>query len=127
MSDVILDSSAILAVINHEAGADRVQAVADGATVSALIIAEVVSWLAVRDTPADEIYETIEDFKLRVQPFHHARAMAAGLIVSKTRRRGLSLGDRGCLALAIELGLPVVTGDRAWRDLDIGVDIRLFR
>jgi len=56
-----------------------------------------------------------------------ARASAAGLLAAKTKRRSISLGDRACLALAIELGMPVLTGDRAWRDLDIGVEIRLFR
>ena len=127
MSDVVLDSSAILAVINRERGADRVLAVADGAVVSALIVAEVVSWMAIREAPADKIYQTIENFKLAVQPFHHARAIAAGLLVIKTARRGLSLADRACLALAIELGLPVMTGDRVWRDIDLGIDIQLIR
>jgi PIN domain nuclease of toxin-antitoxin system len=127
MSDVVLDSSAILAVINREPGADRVLAVADGAVVSALIIAEVVSWMAVRAAPPDKIYDTIGNFRLLVQPFHHARAIAAGLLIIKTARRGVSLADRACLALAIELGLPVMTGDRAWRDLDLGIDIQLIR
>jgi PIN domain nuclease of toxin-antitoxin system len=127
MSDIILDSSAILAVINQERGADRVLAVADGAMVSALIVAEVVSWMAVRKAPADNIHETIENFKLTVQPFDHSRAIAAGLLVIRTARRGLSLADRACLALAIEFGLPVLTGDRAWKALDLGIDIQLIR
>lgn len=127
MSDVVLDSSAILAVINREPGADRVLAVSDGAVVSALILSEVVSWMALREAPAGKIYETVENFRLAVQPFHHARAIAAGLLVIKTARRGLSLADRACLALAIELGLPVMTGDRAWNALDLGIDIQLIR
>ena len=127
MSDVVLDSSAILAVINRGPGAERVLAVADGAVVSALIVAEVVSWMAVRSAPADKIYETMENFKLVVQPFHHARAIAAGLLIVKTARRGLSLADRACVSLAMELGLPVMTGDRAWNDLDLGIDIQLIR
>jgi ribonuclease VapC len=127
MSDVVLDSSAILAVINREAGADRVLAVADGAVVSALIVAEVVSWMAVRAVPAGKIYDTLANFKLVVQPFHHTRAIAAGLLIVKTARRGLSLADRACLALAIELGLPVMTGDRVWSDFDLGIEIRLIR
>jgi PIN domain nuclease of toxin-antitoxin system len=53
--------------------------------------------------------------------------MAAGLLASKTRRRNISLADRACLSLAMELGMPVLTGDRAWRDLDLGVEVRLFR
>jgi PIN domain nuclease of toxin-antitoxin system len=127
VSNVVLDSSAILAVINRETGADKVVDIAEGAVVSTLIIAEVVTWLAVRDTPVDQIRNTVEHFKLEIVPFDHARAYAAGLLVSKTRKRGLSLADRACLALAIELGCPVITADRPWRDVDLGVEIRLIR
>jgi ribonuclease VapC len=127
MAGVVLDSSAIIAVINNEPGAERVLLVSDGASVSTLIVAEVTSWLAVRDAHEDEIHRTIADFNLVVQPFHQSRAIAAGLLVRKTGHRGLSLADRACLALAIELGMPVLTGDRAWRDLDIGVEMRIFR
>jgi PIN domain nuclease of toxin-antitoxin system len=45
----------------------------------------------------------------------------------KTKRRIISLADRACLALAVELGMPVMTGDHAWRDLDIDVEVQLFR
>jgi ribonuclease VapC len=127
MADIVLDSSAILAVINREPGAAEVLAVSEGATVSTLIVAEVVSWLVLRNTPEQDVYETFEDFRFAIAPFDNARAIAAGFLVSKSRRRGLSLADRACLALAIELELPVMTGDRAWLNLNIGVDVRLFR
>lgn len=127
MAGVVLDTSAIIAVINNEPGAERVLLVSDGASVSTLIVAEVASWLAVRDVHEDEVHRTIADFKLVVQPFHQAQAITTGLLVAKTRRRGLSLADRACLALAMELGMPVLTGDRVWRDLDIGVEVQLFR
>jgi ribonuclease VapC len=45
----------------------------------------------------------------------------------RIRHYGLSLGDRACLALAMELKLPVVTADRAWIDLDLGIDICVIR
>lgn len=127
MNDIILDASAIIAVLKREPGADRVGAVAEGARVSALTIAEVATWLTVEGVQADQANTAISLFRLTVEPFHTNRALAAGFLVAKTRHRGLSLGDRACLALAIELGMPVMTGDRAWRDLNIGVDIRFFR
>ena len=127
MADVVLDSSTIIAVINNEPGAERVLLVSDGAPVSTLIVAEVASWLVVHDVHEDEVHRFIVDFNLVVHSFHQAQAIAAGLLVTKTRRRGLSLADRACLALALELGMPVLTGDRAWRDLDIGVEVQLFR
>jgi len=44
-----------------------------------------------------------------------------------TRTRGLSICDRACLALAKRLGLPVVTADREWVSLDLGVVVTLIR
>jgi ribonuclease VapC len=127
MNDIILDASAIIAVLKREAGAERVGAVAEGARVSALTIAEVATWLTVEGVQPEPAYAALNLFRLTVEPFHHSRAIDAGFLVAKTRHLGLSLSDRACLALAIELSMPVMTGDRAWRDLNIGVDIRLFR
>jgi ribonuclease VapC len=46
---------------------------------------------------------------------------------AETRRTGVSLGDRFCLALARELSLPALTADRRWKDLGLGVEIQLIR
>ncbi len=56
-------------------------------------------------------------------------ALEAAAIYPLTRRAGLSLGDRFCLALAKRLNLPALTGDRRWREVadDIGVKVELFR
>jgi ribonuclease VapC len=127
MTEVILDTSAIIAVYKQERGADEVVRVADSARLSAATVAEVATWLAVNGASAEQAYSSMNQFRLVVEPFHHARAVAAGFLATKTRRRGLSLADRACLALAIELKLPVLTADRVWRDLDLDVEIRLIR
>lgn len=54
-------------------------------------------------------------------------AEAAARLRPATRHAGLSLADRACLALARRLGVPAVTADRAWGDLDVGVEVRLIR
>jgi PIN domain nuclease of toxin-antitoxin system len=40
---------------------------------------------------------------------------------------GLSLADRACLALAIALNAPVYTADRKWKNLNVGISIRMIR
>ena len=94
---------------------------------SSLIYAEVVTLLTLNGGTALQIDAAWEELELTVEPFACERARAAGLLVARTRKRGLSLADRASLALAIELGLPVFTADRAWGNLDIGVDVRVIR
>jgi len=57
--------------------------------------------------------------------------MAHAVITAKlrplTKPLGLSLGDRTCLALAIDRECPVMTADRNWAKLNIGVPIQLIR
>jgi ribonuclease VapC len=127
MTDVVMDASAILAVIKGEHGAERVADTARGARISALNFCEIAAWLSERGSTSVDIESVIGPFDLTVEVFDRPRAMAAGHLAAKTKRRNISLGDRACLALALELGMPAVTGDRAWRDLDIGVEIQLFR
>jgi PIN domain nuclease of toxin-antitoxin system len=127
MSDVVIDASAVLAAINNEPGGDRGAQEARGARISALNYCEIIGWLAERGATEEDAHKVVMPFELLVEDFNRSRAMSAGLLAAKTKRRNISLGDRACLALAIELGLPALTGDRAWRDLDIGVDVRLIR
>jgi ribonuclease VapC len=37
------------------------------------------------------------------------------------------LGDRACLALGLHLGRPVITADRVWASLNLGVEIVVIR
>jgi PIN domain nuclease of toxin-antitoxin system len=127
MSEAVLDASAIVAVIKREPGFDNVLPVLFGGIVSSINIAEVVTWYAMRNFSQDNIRTAINDLRVRVMQFDQPRAVAAGLLACRTMRRGLSLADRACLALALELGLPVLTADRAWVGLDLGVDVRLIR
>jgi PIN domain nuclease of toxin-antitoxin system len=75
----------------------------------------------------EAIEDAVAEYPVTIVPFTQRLAMIAGLLVSRTRDRGLSLGDRACLALAMDLKLPVVTADRAWAALDLGVEIRQVR
>jgi PIN domain nuclease of toxin-antitoxin system len=62
-----------------------------------------------------------------VEPFTFAQARVAGELTAKTKSAGLSLGDRACLALALELGAEVYTTDRAWARVDVGCKVNLLR
>ena len=44
-----------------------------------------------------------------------------------TRYLNCSFADRACLATGLVRGLPVVTADRDWASVDLGVEVILFR
>lgn len=127
MSQAVLDSSAIIAVIEEEAGADTVRAAIPGGLVSAVNLAEVGSKLIDQGMAADAIRRAIGMFGLEIAALDEDAAYAAALLRDRTRKAGLSLGDRACLALGIARKLPVLTADRSWAGLDLGVEIRLIR
>ena len=126
MSDV-LDSSAILAIVQSETGAEAVLEAIPDAVISAVNFSEVVAKLADNGYPTDAIRSELRKLNLAVVDFDEDQAYAAGLLRPLTRSAGLSLGDRACIALARQLGCGVLTSDREWAALDLGVEVRLFR
>jgi PIN domain nuclease of toxin-antitoxin system len=127
VSEHVLDASALLAVMLEEPGAEKVREMLPGAIVGAVNLAEVVAKLQERGAPDENIDRNIARLDLSVIPFDAAHAMACGKLRAPTRGFGLSLGDRACLALAMERGLPAVTTDRAWAALDVGATVIVAR
>jgi ribonuclease VapC len=127
LSDFVLDASALLALIQAEAGSDRVAEVLGGAVISAINLAEVVTRLADRGVPGQAIRRQLTRLDLGVMPVDEDLAYAAGLLRPATRALGLSLGDRVCIALARRLGAVVLTTDQTWGRLKIGVAVELLR
>jgi ribonuclease VapC len=126
MTDVVLDASAVLALIQAEPGGPIVEARLDGARLSAVNLAEVAQRLN-DQWPDDLVTTVLAKFPCEVIDFNGPLALRAGLLRRVTKARGLSLGDRACLALAERDGLAVLTGDRAWAELDLGVEVVLIR
>ena len=128
MSKSVLDASALIAYLQDERGADQVEAaLRDASVISSVNLSEVAAKLGEFGYPPDEIMRILRHTNLTVEGFGIETALAAGLLRAATRRQGLSLGDRACLSLARELGLPALTADRNWLTLDVDVRIELCR
>ena len=128
--DIVLDSSAVLAVLFQEPGQEVVKAAfGRGAAISAANLAEAMTRL-VRDGMAAEIAaRALSALPMTVHDLDHDLAIQAGAIFAQTRPFGLSLGDRACLALARQEKLPALTADRVWLQAGplVDVEVRLIR
>ncbi len=124
---VLLDASALLALLNDEPGGDRVAAHLPGARISAVNLAEVVAKLAEHGMPEPAIRSAVEGLGLEVIDLDRAAAYRSGMLRPSMKSIGLSLGDRTCLAIGLELGIPVVTADRLWSRLELAVEVQLIR
>lgn len=127
-SSVVLDASAVMAVLNQEAGADRLTPdLLLDASCSTVNVAEVQGKLVERGLDPEDAWNDVIGVIRRAIPFSVEHAKTAGTLIAQTRALGLSLGDRACLALALELNVPVYTADRSWKTLKLGVPIHVIR
>jgi ribonuclease VapC len=125
VASAVLDASALLVLLNGEPGTEEVAEALPGAAISAVNLAEVIGKLMDSGMPEEVLRGLLEGLSLRVVPFDHDDGFAAGLLRAPTRRAGLSLGDRACLALATRLDLPALTTDRAWKRVRSGATVRV--
>lgn len=125
--DTVLDASALLALLRSEPGAARVAAVLGGAGISAVNLAEVFTKMVAHGRPHASTAAVITRLRLPVVLFDEIQAGRVADLRSSTRAAGLSLGDRACLTLALACDAPVLTTDRAWTELDIGVRVEVIR
>lgn len=124
----VFDSSAILAVLLNEPGRARVQTILEeGALISAVNLAEIHAKLFVHGVPADAAWAQILGLRCMTISFTEEHARIAAELIAVTKPYGLSLGDRACLALAIERKATVYTTDRAWDKLGLGIDVEVIR
>lgn len=120
MADVVLDASAVLALLNREPGGERVEDYLADGVVSAVNAAEVLSKLADAGLTPGEAKESLSLLGISIVAFELRDAEAVAALRGHTKSKGLSLGDRACLALGLRLGAVVVTAERSWAGLKIG-------
>jgi PIN domain nuclease of toxin-antitoxin system len=127
VSKAILDSSALLAMIQGEPGGDTVLEQMGHALISAVNLAEVGSRLWDKGMRSDEVQHVLRSLDVEIVSFDESQALASSALRPISRRYGLSLGDRACLALGQVRGLPVLTADRSWVKVGLDVEIRVIR
>ncbi len=128
---IVIDTSAIIALINREEGFKTVEKYLDNAIISSVNFSEVITVVNRELFKTEE--ERAEGLKLIRNTFSHIvefdveQAVIAASLDSIAKKHGLSLGDRACLALAKYQKLPVLTADKVWKKLNVGVKVQLIR
>jgi ribonuclease VapC len=128
MNKVVLDASALLALLYKEPGWEQLTPELLGcASMGAANLAEVQTKLVAQGLEPDEAWEYTLSLVYDPVAFTPEQAKLAGALLPKTRALGLSLGDRACLALGLLLDAPVYTADKSWKALKVGVRIHVIR
>jgi ribonuclease VapC len=124
---VILDASAMLALLFAEPGADQVLPQAKGSQLLSVNFAEVIQRVIQAGGTAAEAEQMMDRLEIAIVPFDRGLARLAAELRERTRSIGASLGDRACLAFGLASGRPILTCDRAWGRLELGLDLRMIR
>jgi ribonuclease VapC len=127
LAEYVLDASALIALVNKERGADKVRPLMTHAVISTVNYCETIQCLRRGGMPLEEVKVALTPLVSRPIPFDETLAYIAASMHERTGDRGLSFGDRACLALAQSLELPAVTAEREWERVDVGVKIIKIR
>ena len=128
MSKVILDASALLALLKNEPGADKVEPLLGQIVMSSINVSETASILLESEMNSQEVQECLLPLISEIVSFDAEQAFLAAELRKHTKNQGLSLGDRACISLGMKMNLPVYTADRVWQNLQLNnLEIKLIR
>ena len=116
---IVLDSSALIALIAEEAGGQIVQkSLQDAVIINTINYAELLKYFKQYNYNYQGIVKLLISSGLYIHDFSKKEAELSAEILPYTKPYGLSLGDRACLATAINHNLEVLTADRTWAKIN---------
>jgi ribonuclease VapC len=126
---VVLDASALIALLHQENGASVVAEHLSGALISSVNLVEVMDKLTIQGMTREAANAALDFLRLDVRDFTRPLAEMASSFLPHTKAFGLSLADRACLSLAKMENAIALTGDRVWKQLQnvLEVDVMLIR
>lgn len=127
MTRRVFDSSAILAIVFDEPGAERAIEILDGGVISSVNYSEALAKMLQKGFIEREAVDGLAAFTFEIVPFDQSQAERTARLRAPTAGKGLGIGDRACLSLAISRSLAAVTTDRSWSEVDIDCEIELIR
>jgi len=123
----VLDASALLAYLQDEKGSELIDAILPQSVISSVNWSEVVQKSISNKVDTKGLRGELETLGLIINPFTLEQAELAAELWQTSKEYGLSLGDRACLSLGIDLNVPVYTTDKVWTLLNLPITIRCLR
>ena len=127
MNSVILDASALLAVLRGEPGNTTVIEHMGNASISSVNLCEVFYKTLREGAALEKTKWAIDELPLNIVNFDDEQATVAATLHQPTYKLGISFADRACLALGLSRNLPVLTSDGEWTKLKVGVEVIKIR
>jgi ribonuclease VapC len=127
VSKAVLDASALLAMLQGEPGAEAGEGVVPDAVMATINLAEVLQKLVDSGAPEHEAFAAVAGLGIGFVDVDVDLARGSARLRDSTRKAGMSLGDRVCLALGEQLDVPLLTTDRAWGGLGLALKVHVIR
>lgn len=128
MSKIVFDSSALIALLGKEKGHDFIEEHIKDAIISTVNVAEVYKYCVENEgLSEDNINNLMKMLDVKIVDFCNEQALISASLINETKKYGLSLGDRACIALAIHGNHSIITCDRVWKNLNVGIEFMLAR
>ena len=125
---IVFDSSVLIMLFAKEPGYESVRQNLKHAIISTVNIAEVYKYcIEVQNLTEDDCRNLIKLSGIKIIDFCEEQALISAKIIKQTKQYGLSLGDRGCLALAMSKNYSIFTCDKIWQKVDLGVEFIMAR
>ena len=122
----VIDTSAIMAILLDEPGQDVASRYVPDGILSAVNFAEILTKCYEKAVPWEIAQTYLTGARVEVVAFDAERALVAAELFARAKKGVLSLGDRACIATAIERNATIVTADRIW-ELDLPCPVELIR
>ena len=127
MTSVVLDASAVIAVLNSEPGAELVLGVLAGSVISSVNYSEVLKKTIEQCQEIRRVAALLQGYRVEIIPFDEALAAASATLFLETKQHGLSFADRACLALGVQRNCRVFTSEKRMGLVSLPIKVKLIR
>jgi ribonuclease VapC len=124
---VVLDASALIAVLRDEPGATAVQALLGDSLISAVNFAEVLKKTVEHGGSSEMAASFVRSLEVTIVPFDESQAALTANLYPRTKEHGMSFADRACLALGVHRGATILTTERKMGKLNLSVKVKVIR